>query len=142
MKTSLVNDAMTMAIWQQKPPKGLLWQTDRGGQYASKEHRYLLAQHGIRQSKSRKGNCCDNAVSASFFHTLKTELTYRHRYATLEQARADIFEYIAFFYNRIRIHSANGYLSPVEFEVQHAKNDSIFPVLKTLHYHLKTYSLW
>ena len=132
MRTSLVNDAMTMAIWQRKPPKGLLWHTDRGSQYASKEHRDLLAQHGIRQSMSRKANCWDNAVSESFFHTLKTELTYHHRYATREQARASIFEYIAVFYNRIRIHSANDYLSPVEFESQHAKNDSNFSVLKNV----------
>ena len=132
MKTSLVNDAMMMAIWQRKPPKGLLWHTDRGSQYASKEHRNLLAQHGIRQSMSRKANCWDNAVSESFFHTLKTELTYHHRYATREQARASIFEYIAVFYNRIRIHSANDYLSPVEFESQHAKNDSNFSVLKNV----------
>lgn len=132
MKTSLVNDAMTMAIWQRKPPKGLLWHTDRGSQYASKEHRTLLTQHGIRQSMSRKGNCWDNAVSESFFHTLKTELTYHHRYATREHARASIFEYIAVFYNRIRIHSANNYLSPVEFEFQHAKNDSNFSVLKNV----------
>ena len=132
MKTSLVNDAMTMAIWKRKPPKGLLWHTDRGSQYASKEHRELLAQHGIRQSMSRKGNCWDNAVSESFFHTLKTELTYHHRYATREQARASIFEYIAVFYNRVRIHSANDYLSPVEFESQFAKNNSNFPVLKNV----------
>lgn len=132
MKTTLVNDAMTMAIWHRKPPKGLLWHTDRGSQYASKEHRDLLAQHGIRQSMSRKGNCWDNAVSESFFHTLKTELTYHRRYATREQARASIFEYITVFYNRIRIHSANDYLSPVEFESQHAKNDSNFSVLKNV----------
>ena len=132
MKTSLVNDAMTMAIWQRKPPRGLLWHTDRGSQYASKEHRDLLAQQGIRQSMSRKGNCWDNAVSESFFHTLKTELTYHHRYATREQARASIFEYIAVFYNRIRIHSANNYLSPVEFEFQQPKNDSNFSVLKNV----------
>jgi len=132
MKTSLVNDAMQMAIWQRKPPRGVLWHTDRGSQYASKEHRDLLTQHGIRQSMSRKGNCWDNAVSESFFHTLKTELTYHHRYATREQARASIFEYIAVFYNRIRIHSANDYLSPVEFEFQHAKNDSNFSVLKNV----------
>ena len=131
MKTSLVNDALQMVIQQRKLPRGLLWHTDRGSQYASKEHRDLLVQHGIRQSMSRKGNCWDNAVSESFFHTLKTELTYHHRYSTREQARASIFEYIV-FYNRIRIHSANDYLSPVEFEFQHAKNDSNFSVLKNV----------
>ena len=132
MKTSLVNDAMQMAIWQRKPSKGLIWHTDRGSQYASKEHRALLKQHHIQQSMSRKGDCWDNAVAESFFHTLKTELTYHHRYANREQARASIFEYIAVFYNRIRIHSANDYLSPVEFEFQHAKNDSNFAVLKNV----------
>jgi putative transposase len=73
MKTKLVNDALLMAIWKRKPAKGLLWHTDRGSQYASDSHRQLLKQHGIEQSMSRKGNCWDNAVSESFFHTLKTE---------------------------------------------------------------------
>ena len=73
MKTKLVNDALIMAIWKRKPAKGLLWHTDRGSQYAADSHRKLLKQHGITQSMSRKGNCWDNAVSESFFHTLKTE---------------------------------------------------------------------
>ena len=76
MKTSLVNEAMQMAIWQRKPPKGLIWHTDRGSQYASKEHRALLKTHRIQQSMSRKGDCWDNAVAESFFHTLKTELLF------------------------------------------------------------------
>ena len=116
MRTSLVNEAMQMAIWQRKPPKGLIWHTDRGSQYASKEHRALLAQHGIVQSMSRKGNCWDNAVAESFFHTLKTELVFHERYQTREQARASIFEYIAVFYNRKRRHSANNLMSPANFE--------------------------
>ena len=70
MKTKLVNDALIMAIWKRKPAKGLLWHTDRG---ISDSHQKLLKQHGIQQSMSRKGNCWDNAVSESFFHTLKTE---------------------------------------------------------------------
>jgi len=73
MKTSLVNDALKMAINKRKPPKGVIWHTDRGSQYASYEHRDLLQQHGIVQSMSRKGNCWDNAVAESFFHTLKSE---------------------------------------------------------------------
>ena len=73
MKTKLVNDALIMAIWKRKPAKGLLWHTDRGSQYASDSHRKLLKQHGIQQSMSRKCTNCDNAVSESFFHTLKTE---------------------------------------------------------------------
>ncbi len=116
MRTSLVNDAMQMAIWQRKPPKGLIWHTDRGSQYASKEHRALLKTHKIQQSMSRKGDCWDNAVAESFFHTLKTELVFHERYKTREQAHASVFEYIEVFYNRKRRHSASGMMSPANFE--------------------------
>ena len=118
MRTKLVNDALLMAIWKRKPAKGLLWHTDRGSQYASEGHRKLLKQYGIRQSMSRKGNCWDNAVSESFFHTLKTELIHQQRFLSREEARQAVFEYIEVFYNRERLHSANGYLSPVEYELQ------------------------
>ena len=118
MRTPLVNDALIMAIWKRKPKKGLLWHTDRGSQYASVEHRKLLKRYGIKQSMSRKGNCWDNAVSESFFHTLKTECVNHEHYATREEARKSIFDYIEVFYNRQRLHSSNGYLSPVEFEKQ------------------------
>jgi transposase InsO family protein len=116
MRTSLVNDAMQMAIWQRKPPEGLIWHTDRGSQYASKEHRALLKTHKIQQSMSRKGDCWDNAVAESFFHTLKTELVFHERYKTREQAHASVFEYIEVFYNRKRRHSASGMMSPANFE--------------------------
>ena len=116
MKTQLVNDALRMAIWQRKPPKGLIWHTDRGSQYASKAHRALLNTHHIQQSMSRKGDCWDNAVAESFFHTLKTELVYHQRYTTREQARRSLFKYIEVFYNRKRRHSANGSMSPANFE--------------------------
>ena len=116
MKTSLVNDAMLMALWQRKPPKGLIWHTDRGSQYASKQHRVLLKQYHIQQSMSRKGDCWDNAVAESFFHTLKTELVFHERYKTREQAKTSIFEYIEVFYNRKRRHSANNLMSPANFE--------------------------
>lgn len=118
MRTPLVNDALIMAIWKRKPKKGLLWHTDRGSQYASDSHRKLLKQFGIQQSMSRKGNCWDNAVSESFFHTLKTECVNHERYPTREEAKKSIFDYIEVFYNRQRLHSSNGYLSPVEFEKQ------------------------
>ncbi|WP_419636115.1 IS3 family transposase, partial [Thiolapillus sp.] len=72
MQAKLVNDAFLMAIWKAKPAKGLIWHTDRGSQYASDSHRKILKQHGVIQSMSRKGNCWDNAVAESFFHTLKT----------------------------------------------------------------------
>jgi transposase InsO family protein len=116
MKTQLVNDALQMAIWQRKPPKNLIWHTDRGSQYASKAHRALLKTHKIQQSMSRKGDCWDNAVAESFFHTLKTELVYHERYKTREQARSSIFEYVEVFYNRKRRHSANSSMSPANFE--------------------------
>lgn len=76
MTTELVNNALLMALWKRKPAKGLLWHTDRGSQYASHSHRALLKEHAIVQSMSRKGNCWDNAVAESFFHTLKVELIY------------------------------------------------------------------
>jgi hypothetical protein len=116
MKVSLVNDALKMALISRNPDKGLIWHTDRGSQYASYEHKDLLKRHGIIQSMSRKGNCHDNAVAESFFHTLKTELIHHEIYHTKEQAKRSIFEYIEVFYNRERSHSANNNLSPVEFE--------------------------
>jgi len=116
MKVSLVNDALLMAIKQRKPHAGLIWHTDRGSQYASYAHKDLLEQYGIVQSMSRKGNCWDNAVAESFFHTLKTELVYHEIYETKAEANQSIFEYIEVFYNRQRSHSANNNLSPVEFE--------------------------
>lgn len=116
IKTALVNDALTMAIRQRKPPKGLISHTDRGSQYASKSHRKLLKFYGIKQSMSRKGNCWDNAVAESFFHTLKNELIYHENFQTREEAKQKIFHYIEIYYNRLRMHSANDYLSPVEYE--------------------------
>lgn len=119
MQATLVNDALTMAIWKRKPMKGLIFHSDRGSQYASDSHRLLLVQHGIMQSMSRKGNCWDNAVAESFFHSLKTELVHHEAYPTRVTARQSIFEYIEVFYNRQRFHSSNGYLSPVNYELQH-----------------------
>ena len=116
MKTALVNDALLMALWERKPEHGLLWHTDRGSQYASESHREILKDHGIIQSMSRKGDCWDNAVAESFFHTLKTELIHHIKFQTREKAKQTIFEYIEVFYNRKRIHSANDYLSPAEYE--------------------------
>ena len=116
MRASLVNDAFLMAVWKRKPPSGLIWHTDRGSQYASDSHRAILKEHGVVQSMSRKGNCWDNAVAESFFHTLKTELIHQQEFKDQEEAERAIFEYIEVFYNQNRIHSANKYLSPVEYE--------------------------
>lgn len=116
MKTKLINNALTMAIWKRKPKRGLIWHSDRGSQYASDSHRSILKDHGIIQSMSRKGDCWDNAVAESFFHSLKTELTNHYQFNNHQEAKNVIFEYIEVFYNQIRIHSANNYLAPVEFE--------------------------
>ncbi|MDP2903892.1 MAG: IS3 family transposase [Methylovulum sp.] len=118
MRAKLVNDALLMALWKRKPDKGLLWHTDRGSQYASESHRALLKQHSIHQSMSRKGNCRDNAVSESFFHTLKTGLVHHQAYQNRDEAKKAIFEYIEVFYNRERLHSANGYWPPIDYELQ------------------------
>jgi len=122
MKTPLVNNALLMAIKHRTPPKGLMWHTDRGSQYASGNHRELCQKYGIIQSMSRKGNCWDNAVAESFFHTLKTELVYQTTYETKAQANQSIFEYIEVHYNRKRMHSANNYLSPVDYEEKMLQN--------------------
>jgi transposase InsO family protein len=118
MKTPLINDALIMAIWKRKPKKGLLWHSDRGSQYTSVDYRKLLKRYSIKQSMSRKGNCWDNAVSESLFQTLKTECVNHERYPNREEAKKSISDYIEVFYNRQRLHSNNGYLSPVEFEKQ------------------------
>jgi transposase InsO family protein len=116
MEAELVNDALEMALARRRPEKGLLHHSDRGVQYACDDYQGLLAEHGILCSMSGKGDCWDNAVMESFWATLKTELVYQEPYATREQARASIFEYVEAFYNRKRLHSALGYLSPEMFE--------------------------
>jgi putative transposase len=116
MRTDLVADALGMALARRRPGEGLLHHSDRGVQYASDGYQGLLGQHGIACSMSGKGDCWDNAVMESFWGTLKTELVNHERYATREQARASIFEYIEVFYNRKRLHSSLGYLSPEQFE--------------------------
>ena len=116
MNKELVIRALEMAIKNRKPSRGLIFHSDRGSQYASYEFQKILWKHGIRSSMSRKGDCWDNAVVESFFGTLKTERIRGRVYRTREDARRDIFEYIEVFYNRVRLHSTLGYLSPVQFE--------------------------
>lgn len=118
IKADLVNSALLMALWQRKPARGLISHSDRGSQYASNSHKEILETHGITQSMSRKGDCWDNAVAESFFHTLKVELVHHEKFKTREAAKMAIFEYIEVYYNRKRMHSANDYLSPVEYELQ------------------------
>ena len=116
MRAELVNQALAMAICQRRPAAGLIMHTDRGSQYGADSDQQLLMQHGIQPSMSRKGNCWDNAVAESFFHTLKTELIYLEDLDTREQTQTAVFEYIEVFYNRRRCHSANGYLAPLAYE--------------------------
>ena len=116
MRTDLVSEALLMAIVQRHPGKGLLHHSDRGVQYASEDYQHLLASHGIQCSMSGKGDCWDNACQESFWATLKTEEVYLNHYATRDQARQAIFEYIEVFYNRKRLHSSLGYVSPEAFE--------------------------
>jgi putative transposase len=116
MRTDLVADALKMAIAQRNPGQGLLHHSDRGVQYASDDYTHLLKSCGIEASMSSVGNCYDNAAMESFWATLKIELVYREHYATHNQARASIFEYIEVFYNRKRLHSSLGYVSPEAFE--------------------------
>jgi putative transposase len=116
LTSELVNEALRMAIGRQLPMMDLLAHSDRGSQYASGSYQRLLASRGITCSMSRKGNCWDNAPMESFFATLKKELVHQERYATREEARQSLFEYIEVFYNRVRRHSAIGYQSPTRFE--------------------------
>jgi putative transposase len=116
MRTDLVSDALQMAIVHRRPGDGLLHHSDRGVQYASDDYQHLLQSHGMEVSMSGRGDCWDNACMESFWATLKTELVHHERYATREQARQSIFEYIEVFYNRKRLHSSLGYQSPEAFE--------------------------
>ena len=117
METELVAGALQMAL-QHRRPDGtkLLHHSDRGVQYASDDYQHLLARHGITCSMSGRGDCYDNAMMESFWATLKTELVHQATYATREQARQSIFEYVEVFYNRQRLHSSLGYVSPESFE--------------------------
>src|SRR5919199_4124502 len=127
MRADLVNQAWSMALCQRQPAAGLIMHTDRGSQYGADSYRQLLTQHGIQPSMSRKGNCWDNAVAESFFHTLKTELIYTEDYDTHEAAQTAVFEYIEVFYNRQRCHSANGYLAPLVYEQALQTNEIFCP---------------
>lgn len=119
----LISEAMLMALTSRRPPPKLIFHSDRGVQYASRTYRELLAAWGVRQSMSRKGNCYDNAVSESFFATLKKEVVYLNYFLTRQEARETIFQYIAAYYNTTRLHSSLGYLSPRQFELRHTSNN-------------------
>lgn len=126
MESSLVAEAFSMAVEHRSPEVGWIHHSDQGSQYTSDDFRKLLLKAGCRPSNSSVGNCYDNAVMESFFSTLKTECAY-DRFETRDQARLVIFEYIEVWYNRKRLHSSSGYLSPARFE---QANSDIFCVHK------------
>jgi putative transposase len=114
LKSSLGENALRMAIQHHAPPAGLIHHSDRGVQYACGSYRRILDRHEIRASMSRKGDCLDKAPMESFFGSLKTELVYRTRFRTRQEAKAALFEYIEIFYNRRRRHSGIGYRTPAQ----------------------------
>lgn len=115
---TLTQKALKQAILRRDPPKGLIYHTDRGSQYASNDFKAILKENEFIGSMSKKGDCWDNAVAESFFHTLKVELIHRTRFNTREEAKRIIFKYVEIYYNRKRAHSTLGYLSPYEYEKQ------------------------
>jgi putative transposase len=116
--------ALQMAIDQRRPKPELVVHSDRGTQFASSAYRQVLAAHKLVASMSRKGNCYDNAFIESFWSSLKYETVYHRRFATRAQARSAVFDYIETFYNRTRLHSSLGYVSPITFESKLRKQKS------------------
>ena len=115
-------DAIEQAVGREDPPDNgsLVFHDDQGAQYTSRSFQRCLDSHGIVQSVSRPGTPLDNAVAESFFKTLKRELVKERSYRTRDEAKQDIFKYIELYYNRARMHSTLGYMSPVEYERQYA----------------------
>jgi putative transposase len=116
MTKKLVIDALQMAIWGRKPPRGLIIHSDRGSQYCSHEYQKILNLHGLVCSMSKRGDCYDNAAMESWNHSFKVEAIHGERFATRASVKKQVFEYIEIYYNRKRLHSMLGYQSPVSFE--------------------------
>ena len=112
----LVCDALKMALWKRKFPKNVMVHSDRGSQYCSKQYQTLLKDHQLICSMSGKGCCYDNAVSETFFHTLKVECLNDYYFYNRDEAKTVIFEYIEIYYNHVRMHSSIDYKTPVQFE--------------------------
>jgi putative transposase len=118
MTAQLVCDALKMALWRRHMPTDVMVHSDRGSQYCSGVYPTSLNEHGLICSMSAKGNCYDNACAESFFHSLKVEAIHGERFVTREEMRQTVFEYIEVDCNRMRRHSANGYISPAAFEAK------------------------
>ena len=120
MRRNLVIDALEMVWFQRCPDQNnkLIFHSDRGSQYASDDFNKVLKEYAITPSMSGKGNCWDNAVVESLWASLKNELVFQRKFATKQQAKDAIFEWIVVWYNRKRRHSSLGYVSPETFEAQ------------------------
>jgi putative transposase len=116
MERTSVMAAFGKAWWKRRPEAGIMIHSDRGVQYASKDFRSQLETYGAVQSMSRKGNCWDNAVAESFFHTLKTEYVYHYKFKNIVEVEQALFWYIEVYYNRRRKHSTNGFITPMSYE--------------------------
>jgi len=111
-----IQKALQSAIDARRPAAGLIVHSDRGKEYYAGEYQQLLKKYGFVCSMSRRGDCWDNAVMESFFHSMKVEEIHHHDFKTRAEARTTLFDYIEIFYNRQRLHSSIGYQSPIEFE--------------------------
>jgi putative transposase len=114
--------ALNKAILRRRPSEGLMIHSDRGIQYASGDFRAMLKEHGFIQSMSRKGNCWDNAVAESFFHSIKTQMIHHRKFQSMAETEQALFNYIEVYYNRRRKHSTNGYKSPANYEMEYLNN--------------------
>ena len=122
LRTELALEALHMALGRRVPEAGLVHHSDRGCQYAADAYRRVLRDHRIVCSMSRKGDCWDNAVTESFFATLKTELIHRQPWPIRRATKDAVADYIEGFYNPYRLHSSLGYVSPNDFERRHIRN--------------------
>lgn len=122
MRADLVGEALRTAFATRRPPAGVVFHSDRGCQYTSKDYRQLADANGVRLSVGRKGECWDNAVAESFFATLKRELVDRQSWPTRAGLYRAVFSYIEGWYNTRRLHSSLGYLSPARYEATIHRN--------------------
>ncbi len=118
MTAALVCDALIMALWRRHMPKGVIVHSDRGSQYCSAAYQKIFKQHQLICSMSKKGDCYDNAAMESWNHSFKVEVVHGERFLTRSEAKYQVFEYIEVYYNRKRLHSKLGYVSPETFEAK------------------------
>ena len=115
----LVLNALLMAVWKRQPKESVLVHSDQGSQYGSADYLAFMKENNLEPSMSRRGNCLDNAVAESFFATFKKRVTQKKIYATRNEARGEIFNFIEMFYNPVKRHSHNGGVSPAKFEADY-----------------------